>query len=73
VANPTLPTSPTPGPAPAGAAGGAAVGGSGIAPTAFLTLAGLLLLAAPHALRRLRLSSRPWRTSFFVLIPERPG
>ena len=44
------PLNPTPGPAPAGAAGGAGAGGSGgLAPTAFLTLAGLLLLAAPHA------------------------
>jgi hypothetical protein len=67
------PVSPTPGPTPGGAAGGTATGGSGIAVSAFLTLAGLLLLAAPRALRRLRLSSSPWRTAFFVLIPERPG
>jgi hypothetical protein len=68
----TRPISPTPGP-PGGASGGTAAGGSGIALSAFLTLAGLLLMAAPRALRRLRLSSRPWRTAFFVLIPERPG
>jgi len=39
----------------------------------FLTLIGLLLLAAPRAMRRLRLSCEPWLTAFFVLIPERPG
>jgi len=61
------------GPAPSGAAGASAVGGSGVAPSAFLTLAGLLLLAAPRAMRRLRLSCQSWRTAFFVLIPERPG
>jgi hypothetical protein len=36
-------------------------------------LACLLLLAAPHAMRRLRLLQRSWRTSFFVQIPERQG
>ncbi len=67
------PLGPTPGPAPSGASGGSAMGGSGLAFSAFLTLAGLLLLAAPRALRQLRLSCQPWLTSFFVLIPERPG
>jgi hypothetical protein len=66
------PVSPAPGPAPSGASGSMA-GGSGTAPLTFLTLAGLLLLAAPRAMRRLRLSSRPWLTACFVLIPERPG
>jgi cytoskeletal protein RodZ len=59
-----------------GAAGGSGAGGSGgggLGLSAFLTIAGLLLLAAPHAMRRLRLSCLPWRTAFFVLIPERPG
>jgi outer membrane biosynthesis protein TonB len=68
------PLTPTPGPAPGGASGGVAAGGSGgVGLSGFLTLAGLLLLAAPRALRRLRLSCRPWLTAFFVLIPERPG
>jgi outer membrane biosynthesis protein TonB len=68
------PVSPSPGPAPGGASGGVAAGGSGgVGLSGFLTLAGLLLLAAPRALRRLRLSCRPWLTAFFVLIPERPG
>jgi hypothetical protein len=67
------PVSPTPGPAPSGASGAAVGGASGVAPSAFLSLAGLLLLAAPRAMRRLRLSSRPWLTACFVLIPERPG
>ena len=39
----------------------------------FLIFAGLLLLAAPRVLRRLRLACQPWLTAFFVLIPERPG
>jgi len=69
------PVSPTPGPAPGGASG-AAVGGGGPgggALSIFLTLAGLLLLGGPRAMRRLRLSHRPWLTACFVLIPERPG
>jgi hypothetical protein len=66
------PVSPTPGPAPSGASG-SMTGGSGTALLTFLTLAGLLLLAAPRAMRRLRLSCRPWLTACFVLIPERPG
>jgi len=64
---------PPPAPTPSGAFGGAAMGGSGIAVSGFFTLAGLLLLAAPLAMRRLRLSCQPWLTAFFVLIPERPG
>jgi hypothetical protein len=68
------PLVPSPGPAPGGASGGVAAGGSGsVGLSGFLTLAGLLLLAAPRAMRRLRLSCRPWLTAFFVLIPERPG
>jgi outer membrane biosynthesis protein TonB len=67
------PAPPTPGPAPGGASGGAAAGASGVGLSGFLTLAGLLLLAAPRAMRRLRLSCQPWLTAFFVLIPERPG
>jgi hypothetical protein len=69
------PITPSPGPAPGGAGGGVAAGASGgaVGLSGFLTLAGLLLLAAPRALRRLRLSRRPHLTAFFVLIPERPG
>jgi hypothetical protein len=67
------PMTPTPGPAPSGASGGAAPGGAGVGLSGFLTLAGLLLLAAPRSLRRLRLACQQWRTAFFVLIPERPG
>jgi hypothetical protein len=62
-----------PGPAPGGASGGSAAGGAGSASPASMMLACLLLLAAPRAMRRLRLLQRSWRTSFFVLIPERPG
>jgi len=70
VGNP--PVGPTPGPAPGGASGSAA-GASGLALSGFLTLAGLLLLGAPRAMRMLRLSCQPWRTACFALIPERPG
>ncbi len=64
---------PPPGPAPSGAVGGSAAGGSGVATSGTFKLAGLLLHTGPRALRRLRLSCSPWRTAFFVLIPERPG
>ena len=64
---------PPPGPAPTGAVGGSAAGGSGVGLSGFFTLAGQLRLAGPRAMRRLRLSSKPWLTAFFVLIPERPG
>jgi hypothetical protein len=64
---------PPPGPGPGGSVGGSAASGSGAAPSGFFTFGGLRLLAAPCAMRRLRLSCRPWRTAFFVLIPERPG
>jgi hypothetical protein len=68
------PAAPGPGSAPGGAAGvGSAAGGSGLGLSAFLTLAGLLLLAPLRALRRLRLSCQPLLTACFVLIPERPG
>jgi hypothetical protein len=61
------------GSAPSGVSGGSGAGGSGLALAGFLTLAGLLLLGAPRAMRRLRLSCEPWLTACFVLIPERPG
>jgi hypothetical protein len=68
------PVNPAPGPTPApSGASGSAAGSSGIGLSGFLTLAGLLLLGAPRAMRRLRLSCQPWRTACFVLIPERPG
>jgi hypothetical protein len=65
----------TPGPQPGGGSGGASSGGGGggLATSGFLSLAGLLLLAAPRAMRRLRLLCRPWRIACFALIPERPG
>jgi hypothetical protein len=67
------PISPAPGPAPSGASGASAMGASALALSGFLTLARLLLLGAPRAMRRLRLSCQPWLTACFVLIPERPG
>jgi hypothetical protein len=67
------PAAPAPGSAPSGASGAASGGASGAGVSSFLTLAGLLLLGAPRALRRLRLSCEPWLAGCFVLIPERPG
>jgi outer membrane biosynthesis protein TonB len=69
------PSAPLPGSGGSGGAGGgsAAAGGSGSASSASSTLVGVLLQAAPRATRRLRLAQPSWRTSFFVLIPERPG
>jgi hypothetical protein len=67
------PIGPPPGPTPSGTFGGAAGGGSGTALSGFPAFAGHLLLGAPLAMRRLRLSFQPWLTAFFVLIPERPG
>ncbi|MCW3068871.1 MAG: hypothetical protein JWL67_1496 [Solirubrobacterales bacterium] len=67
------PVSPAPSPAPSGVSGGSATGPSGLALSGFLTLAGLLMLAAPRAMRRLRLTCQLRLTACFVLIPERPG
>jgi hypothetical protein len=67
------PSAPTPGPGPGGAGGGSAAGGgSGSASSASFTLVGSLLHAAPRATRRFRLAQQSWRTSFFVLVQERP-
>jgi hypothetical protein len=69
------PLTSAPGSAPGGSSGaatGAGGGGSGAGVSTFLTLAGLLLLGAPRALRRLRLSFEPWLAGCFVLIAERP-
>ncbi len=55
-----------------GGGGSASGGGSGSASSASSTLVDVLLQAAPRAMRRLRLAQPSWRTSFFVLIPERP-
>jgi hypothetical protein len=55
-----------------GGSGSAAGGGSGSASSASSTLVDVLLQAAPRAMRRLRLAQPSLRTSFFVLIPERP-
>jgi hypothetical protein len=68
-----LPSGPGSSPPPGGVAGGSAVGGSGVALAAFLSLAALLRLAPSCAMRRLRLSCEPWLTACFALIPERPG
>jgi hypothetical protein len=62
----------SPGPSPGGVSE-STVAPCGFALSIFLTLAGLAMLAAPRAMRRLRLASEPWRLAPFVLIPERPG
>ncbi|HST32819.1 MAG TPA: hypothetical protein VLJ80_04780 [Solirubrobacteraceae bacterium] len=63
-------------PSPAPAPGGASPATGAVAGTSipiFLTLAGLLLLAAPRVRRVLRLLAESWRLSPLALIPERPG
>ncbi len=65
---------PSPIPGSGGAGGGSAAGGgSGTAPSASFILVGALLQTAPSVMRRLCLSQPSWRTTFFALIPERPG
>lgn len=69
-------TTPPParGPTPEGVSGATAAGpGAGASVSIFLALAGLLMLALPRALRRIRLASAPWRVAPFALIPARPG
>ena len=68
------PPVPTPAPAPGGVtAVPLSAAGTGISVSIFLTLAGLLLLAAPRTTRRLRDAGEAWRPAPFVLIPARPG
>jgi hypothetical protein len=62
-----------PAPVPVGGFSPEAGSSSGFAFSVFLTLAGLLVLGAPWARRRMRLASEPWPTAPFVLMPERPG
>jgi hypothetical protein len=57
------------GSAPVSGAGAA----GGLSGSALLAFAALLLLAAPLAMRRLRLAAGSWRAAQFILIPERPG
>jgi hypothetical protein len=65
---------PGPGPTPGGAGSGSAAGaGSGAAPSASSMLIDALLQAAPNVMQRLCVSQPSWHTSFFALIPERPG
>jgi hypothetical protein len=66
------PAGPAPPAPPSGGASGGSMGASAPALSGFLTLAALLLLGGPRAMRRLRLSCEPWLTACFVLIPERP-
>jgi hypothetical protein len=67
-----LPASPASTPSPGGVSPAAAVGvGAGL--SIGLALAALLMLAAPPALRRLRLDGESWRLAPLQLIAERPG
>jgi len=72
VANHT--SAPGSGSAPGGAGGGSATGaGSGAASSASSILVDTLLQSVPNVMRRLCESRSSWHTSFFALIPERPG
>ena len=66
------PPSPGPSPSPGGVVSGSAAG-AGVGFLILLTLAGLLALGPPGALRRLRLAAEPLGAAPFVLIPEHPG
>jgi hypothetical protein len=70
---PSIPTSPAPAPAPVGGSTPAGGGASGFGFSVLLTLAGLLVLGAPWAGRRMRLASESWSPAPFLLMPERPG
>ncbi len=64
----------TGGSAPGGAGGGSATGaGSGGASSASSIFVDTLLQSVPNVMRRLCISQSSWHTSFFALIPERPG
>ncbi len=69
----SVPVAPAPGSVPGGSSGAAAGGASGAAPSPGLTQSGMLLSGAPRAMHTLRLSSQPWLTTYYALIPERPG
>jgi hypothetical protein len=67
-------SAPGTGSAPGGAGGGSATGaGSGAASSASSILVDTLLQSVPNVMRRLCESQSSWHTSFFALIPERPG
>jgi hypothetical protein len=69
----SAPAGPAPGSVPSGSSGAAAGGASGVAPSPGVTQTGVLLAGATRAMHRLQLSFHPWRTTYFALIPERPG
>jgi hypothetical protein len=68
---PSIPFAPAP--IPVGGLFTASGSASGFAFSIFLALAGLLMLGAPWARRRIRLASESWPIAPFVLIAERPG
>jgi hypothetical protein len=78
-AHDNAPSAPSPAhPAPAAPPGGLAPGatsgiGGGLTTSTFLALVGLLMLAMPGALRRLRLLTEPSLPAPFALISARPG
>jgi hypothetical protein len=72
----TAPLAALPARSPAPSPGGVSAATSAVSGTSipvFLTLAGLILLAAPRVRRVLRLLGESWRLSPLALIPERPG
>ncbi len=64
---------PAPVPPSPGAVSPASAAGAGGGVSVALALAALLMLAAPWALRRLRLAGEQWRLTPLVLISDRPG
>jgi hypothetical protein len=68
-----LPSTPLPAPGPLGGVSPASAAALGFGLLMLIGLAGLLVLVAPFAARRLRLAGESLGASAFVLIPERPG
>jgi hypothetical protein len=67
------PSTPRPGPAPGGSGGVSAAGCGSSAACSSLTSAGPILRIAQIETRPLLVEQPSWRTTFYVLIPERPG
>jgi hypothetical protein len=59
--------------APGGSSSSSAGSTAGSGFPILLLLAGLLLLGAPRATRRMQLASERWQLAPFLLIPDRPG
>ena len=67
------PSAPSPAQGPGGSGGVSAAGGGSSAACSAFASAGIKLCHAEISTRAVILDQPSWRTSFFVLVPERPG